>query len=116
MKVLPILFTLILLSVTVCEKVAYQEELKMFIQKELPYKESNPIHTEDNESVTRLFNAALHRNGDQEKLRAKLFQSLYDNAYSEYEDSNDARRMKCKRALIFAAIALTAHEESQQTF
>lgn len=94
----------------------YNTQLTQFIKKNIVYYETNPIHKFDNDSVNSLFSLALKNEGNLTTLRYKLFESLYANSSSLYEDSSDFRRLKTRRALLFAAIALTADDESYSTF
>ena len=90
------------------------------ISENLLYVEGNPSHMEESEEVNNLIQQAIaYRFTDKDNLVPDIqyvFNLLYNNAYSSYEDMPDVRRMKTRLCLIFTIISLLSDEERGFTF
>lgn len=114
MKQIVLFFTLIFTLSRAAENI--QSDLISIVEQGFKITEMNPLHKSDDDSLELLFTCALHSRGDREELRSELFRALYRNSSSVYEDSQDVRRLKSRRARLFAAIALTGSEDNYETF
>lgn len=83
--------------------------------------EGNPIYYEESGSIDSVFKIMLLDYFKIKKSKTNyttdyLFNLLYSNSISEYEDSPDMRRMKMRRSLCFSCIAFKADLLSASTF
>lgn len=86
------------------------------------YGDLNPIHQPETDSINQNFkNALLNRdfsnlNSDYNSDIELIFKLIYDNSTNEYEDSPDYRRLKMRRSICFATIALKSSFDKAYTF
>ncbi|MDZ4204214.1 MAG: hypothetical protein U1C46_05290 [Bacteroidales bacterium] len=115
----------ILLSVFLNTEIFAQEnklssETSALISSVLFIHELNPTEQQDSETINELFNMSLRHYLEKKKFNVqiidKAFQVLYKNGSSDYSDSPEERRMKSRRALCFASIALLSETENRPTF
>jgi hypothetical protein len=99
-----------------------QDQTKELILKTLSYSDVNEIHQAVTDSIVRNFKTAL-LNRDVHHLVSSytpqisgFFKQIYDNGYCIYEDPPDYRRMKIRRALSFASIAIVSDYNKAYTF
>lgn len=89
--------------------------------KELLYiYEQNPSEKEESNKINAIFVTSLNEYLAKNKLKKQTLESvihaLYRNGLSEYSDSPERRRMRSRRALCFASIAMLGKMENRITF
>lgn len=82
------------------------------------FYDSNPIYKCDNDEIYYLFKIViLNKEEITEKKRAylryKIFNILYDNAISIYEDSTDILRLTKRRILCYMTLALLSPSDDR---
>ncbi len=99
-----------------------QYQTKELILRTLSYTDVNEMHQAVTDSIVRNFQQAL-LNRDVHHLESvytpqisAFFKQIYDNGYCIYEDPPDYRRMKIRRALSFASIAVVSDYDKAYTF
>ncbi len=99
-----------------------QNQTKELILKTLTYTDVNEIHQAVTDSIVRNFKHALlnrdvhHLVSSYTPQISDFFKQIYDNGYCIYEDPPDYRRMKIRRALSFASIAVVSDYNKAYTF
>lgn len=97
-------------------------ETQKLIHSTFDYSDSNPIHQPETDSIKGKFQEILLRRdrnnitGDYNSEIKSLFEWIYKNGYSTYEDSPDYRRIKMRRAFCYASIALISDHDKAYTF
>ncbi len=123
MKQLLILILLFGTGLTICaQETDVIVDCQNLILKTFKHGELNPIYQSDNDSINNKFRyVLLHR--DKNNLTKEfnyeiesIFKRLYDNSTNEYEDSPDYRRLKMRRSICFATIALISDFDKAYTF
>ncbi len=121
-KLTAILFLLALIGNGYSNNQEIKLEFKNLIFHTLEYVELNPSHKLESEKILLKFQETLLKHGKAEFVIENkteietLFNWIYENGTSEYEDSPDLRRMKMRRALCFATIALNSDFIKAYTF
>ena len=85
------------------------DSLKELIISSLKIYESNPTQKAKSENLNQKFEGILRDTGDTNIM--EIFDLLYDNAYSSFEDSDDTRRTKMRQSLCYSTIALLADKD-----
>jgi len=98
------------------------QECQSIIIKVFDIHEFNPIHQPVTDSIQNRFQD-IFRERDNSRLSntynqhiETAFSDIYKNGIGEYEDSDDIRRMKMRRASCFASIALLSDYDKAYTF
>jgi hypothetical protein len=95
------------------------EKTKQYILKTYRIEESNPAHSSESDSISNMFAVSLGSYGTAKKTKHEiinLFELLYDNTTSLYEDSPDVRRMKTRHSMLFSIAALSCDSDKAATF
>lgn len=120
-------FAIILIFVNFCI-ISHSQNLDLIVDcqklilKTFYYQDFNPIHKPETDSINKIFQTILLRRdkttiqSDYNKEIESLFHLIYNNGFNEYEDSPDYRRLKMRRALGFASIALISDLDKTKTF
>jgi hypothetical protein len=99
-----------------------QDQTRELILKTLTYTDVNEMHRPVTDSIVHNFQRALlnrdiHNLSDSyTKQISEYFKQIYDNGFCIYEDSPDYRRMKIRRAISFASIAVVSDYKKAYTF
>jgi len=97
-----------------------RNETSDFVSSVLFIHELNPSEKEESEIINKMFKLSLEqylkKQEDSKRLIDTALQVLYRNGGSDYSDSPDERRMKSRRALCFASIALASKPDMRLTF
>ncbi len=99
-----------------------EDQTRELILKTLNYTDVNEMHQAVTDTIVRNFKQALltrdvhHLTSDYTPQICGFFRQIYDNGYCIYEDPPDYRRMKIRRALSFASIAVVSDYNKAYTF
>lgn len=120
-KILPIILVFLFISeIYAVDDIGLRLSTINLAWEVLRIRENNPTHKQEAYKINNILKTSLDRYVKKQKSSIKditsVFETLYNNGVSEYEDSPDARRMKKRRALCFASIALRGKEENRITF
>ena len=99
-----------------------QDQTRELILRTLTYTDVNEMHKATTDSIVQNFRNALlnrdihHLSSGYTPEISGYFKQIYDNGYCIYEDPPDYRRMKIRRALSFASIAVVSDYDKAYTF
>ncbi len=121
-KLIPIIILLTVFSQNLTYGQDLMTDFKKVILKSFNYTDLNPIYKPESEMIQKKFDKILEDFGDNNVTKNSdsnidtLFNWIYNNAICEYDDSPDSRRMKMRRAICFASIALISDSDKAHTF
>ncbi len=121
MKIYMIILFLVYSQAVVGQERALKQNTVEFILETYHVPEVNPTHEDASSKVDSAFKAVLIQyaglpGSENDVPVSDLFNLLYANGSSGYEDSPDIRRMKMRRSMCFSAIALKSDIFSSITF
>lgn len=97
-------------------------DCQKLILKTFRYYDLNPVHQMETDFINSKFQTILLKRNkttltsDYNSEIESLFHLIYDNGTNEYEDSPDYRRLRMRRAICFASIALISDFHKAYTF
>jgi hypothetical protein len=122
MRLSQILLFIILSLGASCQNDSLIGKTAVFITDAAKLSELNPMYQSETDKINALLakSMAIHLTGDNQKENAEeikvAFNTLYQNSTSVYEDSQEERRFKSRRAICFAAISLMSNPEKAPIF
>jgi len=96
------------------------KEFRSLIEAAMEFKDPNPTHKNATQSIFNKFiktlEIKLFHQEEEPVNKNSFFDLLLENSSSFYDDDIDSRRMRHRRSLCFASLALTSDYEKALTF